>query len=512
MANFIDRTVAYFSPVSGLRRAQARQALQVQARYSGRAKTDPSWRINTHDRPDRGPQRQKLATISIDLIRNTPLARQGQRVIANNVVGDGIIPKVIGGSKRQRKDLLERIETHFDTTSIDAQGRQNLYGIQRLVLKTVVASGEALVRRRRRTRNDTLALPFQLEVVEPEYLNPYLDGETDLGTTIREGIEYDRAGRRIAYHLFDQHPADALRWKYQLNSRRIPATDVIHVFDQDRAGQQRGISWYEAIIEKLQHLDEYDDAELLRQKIAACFTAFRSGGDDIIDQDGETVIEDDLEMISPGRVERLGPGETVTFGKPPETSSYGEFTKTVHRLVAAGLGITYESLTGDLRGVNFSSGRMGRMEMDRNVSAWQWLMMIPQFCQPLAIWTMEAYVQATGRGLPQGLGLGWVPPHRMMIDPEGEIKAMILSNRAGYTSRSHSIRQTGFDPERVMEEQVDDAKAADQARLIFDSDPRKTTNSGQLHPQEAEDSTQEPEDPPPGEPTVPAEEGEEVEE
>ena len=45
-------------------------------------------------------------------------------------------------------------------------------------------------------------------------------------------------------------------------------------------------------------------------------------------------------------------------------------------MIAIGMGITRESLSGDLSAVNFSSARMGHMVMDRNVQRWQQNLMI----------------------------------------------------------------------------------------------------------------------------------------
>lgn len=146
------------------------------------------------------------------------------------------------------------------------------------------------------------------------------------------------------------------------------------------------------------------------------------------------------------------------------------------RITASGLGITYEALTGDLSNVNFSSGRMGRMEMDRNVSAWQWLLLIPQMMQPLSAWTLEAWPLASSRARPASLA--WVPPARIVVDPAKEYAAMVTLIRAGLTSRSASIQALGYDAETVEAEIAADNARADAAGLIFDSDPRRTGAAG----------------------------------
>jgi len=112
------------------------------------------------------------------------------------------------------------------------------------------------------------------------------------------------------------------------------------------------------------------------------------------------------------------------------------------------------------------------MEMDRNISAWQWLMMIPQMMQPLTGWTLEAVEVAGGRRAPRGIEVEWVPPHRMLVDPAREIGALRDMVKAGFGSRQNVVRTLVYDPEEVMAEQIADKAAADAAGLVFDSDAR----------------------------------------
>jgi lambda family phage portal protein len=327
-----------------------------------------------------------------------------------------------------------------------------------------------LLRRRRRRVEDGLPLPFQVQILEADYLDTTKEGEADEGGYIREGIERDAIGRRVAYWLYDEHPGTSAYRPRGLQSRRIPARDIIHLYRQDRPGQLRGVTWFAPIALNLQDLADGIDAHLMRQKIAACFAAFRVR----LDAEPTTVatVEDKMESIRPGRIQTLAPGEDVRFSAPPAVEGFDEFNKVILRMVAGGLGITYESLSGDLSNVNFSSARMGRMEMNRNVSAWQHLMMVPQMMDPIGQWFLEAAALQAGRPLGQDVRLTWVPPPPVLVDPAKEIAAAREAVLAGFKSRQQVIREQGHDPERVLEEQKEDAAAADLAGLVFDSDAR----------------------------------------
>lgn len=472
--SFLDRVIAAVAPVAGLRRAQARAALQVMARYEAATSGNralPGRRIAS-SADAAAANRGQLAFIARDLVRNTPFATRAQQVIANNVVGDGIIWKVRASSKSSMEQMRRVLKAHLDTTLVDADGRTNLYGLQRLAMNTVIDSGEVLIRRRRRLRSDGLPLPFQLQVLEPDYLDSTKSAILQGGGEIREGIEYDSIGRRVAYWLFDEHPGNALRFaRTSYTARRVPASEILHIYRQDRPGQMRGVSWFAPIALSLQDLSDHQDAQLMRQKIAACFSAFRvtPESDPVATIDPE-VGPAGLGTLSPGRIQNLLPGEDIKFASPPGVEGYDEFTRTVLRSAAAGMGITYEAMTGDLSNVNFSSARMGRMEMDRNVSSWQWLMLIPQMMQPLSVWIMEAFDVALPTGRPRQAEIDWVPPHRVMVDPTREIPALADKVRAGFASRSGVVRELGYDPEDLLEEQKRDAEAARAAGLSFDSD------------------------------------------
>lgn len=479
----LDRMIAALDPRRGLARARARAALDLVMNYRATttSKRGSSWRRASSDADAASSRRNVLAYVARDMIRNSPFAARAQSVIANNVVGDGIVWKLQTESKSKpvRKRLSAVLKRHFDTTDIDADGRQNLYGLQRLALNTIIDSGEVLIRRRRRRLGDGFALPFQLQVMEPDFIDTSRDGlVTGVadGNYVREGIEYNRIGQRVAYWLFPEHPGTDRLGARIYTSRRVPASEILHIYRQDRPGQMRGVSWFAPVALGIQDLADAQDAHLMRQKIAACFAGFRVAPED--DRVGDAANKDasgednpgGLNSITPGRIQNLRPGEDIKFSSPPGVDGFDAFAKMVLQSAAAGLGITYEALTGDLSNVNFSSARMGRMEMDRNVSSWQWLLMVPQMMQPIGRWTVEAMQQVATVQVPRDLELAWVPPHRMMVDPSREIAALRDKVKAGFASRQGVVRELGFDPEDLTAEQIEDMKTCAATGLRFDSD------------------------------------------
>lgn len=295
-----------------------------------------------------GPALAALRAHSRDLVRNDGWARNGRRVITRNTVGWGITSKPLG--LPNPAGLVDAWTEWAGTTQCDAAGRLPFSGLQKLAMNCIYDAGEVLVRRRWRRPSDGLALPLQLQVLEPDYIDTNkhrIQGQQG-GVTIY-GIEFDAIGRRVAYWLFDEHPGSSLL--YNPTSRRVPASEIIHVYDVERAGQDRGIPWLCAAIVKLKDFDEFEDGVLQKQKIAALLGGFIETVDGAPVQLG-AVGQDPkrpatpVQVIEPAMVQKLRPGEKITFTQPPSVTDDGFSVRTL-RAIAAAVGVTYEDLVGD---------------------------------------------------------------------------------------------------------------------------------------------------------------------
>lgn len=486
--NALDKIALAISPGWALSRLRSRAAALTLARHfeaaSGGRRTVGWTRSGADANATNAPALHILRAHARDLVRNNGWAKRGRSVVGNNAVGWGIVPKAKGADGWRTAaagDLGKRWEEWAETAQCDADGRTNFYGLQRLLMRTIAQDGEVLIRRRRRRVEDGLPFPLQVQVLEPDFLDTAKDGVGDGGGPIIQGVEYDRLGRRVAYWLFDQHPGSgrlALRGGSTFTSKRIPATEILHVFRVDRPGQVRGISWFAPVIVKLKDFDDYDDAALMRAKIAACFSAFVTD----VDGTGKTFGEADdsgeqaLESMEPGLISYLMPGQEVTFGTPPPVTDYEPFSRAALRKVAAALDITYEDLTADYSNVNFSSGRLAKLTAWSAVHEWRWDMLIPQACSPIWGWVMEAAVQAGT--VPAVVGATWTPPPMPMLEPDKEGLAYTRAVRGGLMTPSEVIREQGRDPQSFLDEYQQDLLELDRRGIVLDSDARKVTQAG----------------------------------
>lgn len=461
-ANLLDRAILWWNPEAGARRlAHRARASMLQSAYDG---ASPSHR-NSNRRYRAGDANAAVASgakrlryAARDLERNNPLAARGFSVLTSNVIGSGIIPSVSGLRGLRSRDALQRVvNEHCDTPAIDIAGRQNLYGLEGSAFHAAVRDGESLMVRRRTKSAKGLPLPFQIGVYEADYFDDRVHGQLGNGNFAIEGIEFDRDGRAAAYHLYDHHPGDASRF-LPLTSTRYAAEDVVHLYRIDRPGQAHGITWIAPVMVRLGDSEDVKDAYILRQKIAACFAAFVkrnpvAGAPENVG-DEKSRAGNRIETVEPGLIEYLEPGEDVSFGTPPVVGDIEPFFRVTGRDIAVGLGMTYEALTGDLSGVNFSSGRMGWLEFYRNISTWTEHMVLPQMCSKVGQWILEGLRLVAS--VPATVGIDWTPPRREMIDPASELKAAAQAAKDGLGTRSRWLRSQGFDPEVVDQERADE--------------------------------------------------------
>lgn len=223
-------------------------------------------------------------------------------------------------------------------------------------------------------------------------------------------------------------------------------------------------------MQRLHDFDEYEDTQLLRQKIAACFVAF-------VEEAGEATPSQKsadgtaLERVEPGIIERLSPGQKITFGNPPPTENYDEYATALLRGVAAGSGMSFEALTGNLSQVNFSSARMGWIEMQRQIEAWQWNMLIPQFC--MKVWDAFLVAARVKYGQPNlDAVVTWTAPRREMIDPEKETRGLVQRMNGYLASWEDIAREVGEDADELFDRMVADKKRFEDAGLISPMDVR----------------------------------------
>jgi lambda family phage portal protein len=472
---WLDRAIGFWSPSTALRRLRAQTAHALLARHyeasaSGR-RTQGWYRTTTDANAAIGPGLAKLRDAARDLVRNNPYAESGLTTIVDQAIGWGIVAATPHEAWRR----------WTESTDIDADGRHDLAGLEKLVMRTVVESGECLVRRRLRRLEDGYALPLQVQVLEPDFLDTSKElASLPNGGRIVQGVEFDVLGKQAAYWLFRSHPGSAMSLTsttFSGASARIPAEDVLHIYKASRPGQVRGPSWFAPVLLRFKDFDEFEDATLMKQKIAACLAVITSDVDGSAPPLGtaDDTVAPGVDSLEPGMILNVPPGRDIHVVQPPAVQDYAAFSQTTLRAIATGLGVTYEDLTGDYSNLTFSAARMSRIRHWVRVDDWRWRLIVPQFLNPVWAWAMQA---AAILGMPAPVTTEWTAPPLPMIEPDKEGLAIQRNIRTGITTLSEEIRARGYNRDQFLDELQADFKDLDARGLVLDCDPRKMTQAG----------------------------------
>jgi lambda family phage portal protein len=480
--NPIDAVVGWLDPERGLKRVRARTGLRMATRaYEGAKmgrRTDGWKTTSTSGNSELGRDMVRLRDRARDLVRNYPYATQALANLESDLIGTGILAR----TKSPKAAALWSAWCKV----CDAEGQLGFEALQGLAVRAMVEGGDALIRRRPRKSTDGLPVPLQLQAMEGDFLDHNKTGIVG-GNLVIQGVEFDPIGGRAAYWLFDRHPGDAAaglgRTSLNLQSKRIPASEIIHLFRPPRLGQVRGTPWFHAAITAARDLDEYEDAELMRKKIEACLAAFVTSQDDnaapLGPESTDSASGKRIEAIEPGMIAYLKNGEDVKTTTPAQGGDYGGYSTSRLRKVAAGMSNTYEDMTGDLSNVNYSSYRAGHIRHWRMIEMVRWQTIVPLLCDRVWGWFAEAALIAgllDERDLKEPVS--WSPPRRESVDPDKDARAQVRAIRAGLLTWDDAVAENGCDPAEQIEAIKRTNGLFDDAGLVLDIDPRRVTMSG----------------------------------
>lgn len=483
----LEKAIAALSPKWAASRAYYRSTLELARAYdaakTGR-RTDGWVTSGSSANAEVGPAAARIRGRARDLVRNNPFASIAVRKLAAKTIGTGIVPRLRAGTEDTAARRFAADEWAAFVDHADPEGRTSFYGLLHLAARSWFESGEVLLRLVPRSAAWKLRVPLQVQVLEGDFLDGAKTEALATGGAVIQGVEYDAAGRRAAYWLFDEHPGDSglSLLRTSLRSRRVPAAEILHLFEPLRPGQARGVSVFTPVTIRMRDVDDYDDAEIARKKVAACFAAFvkREGGPAkgtlapaTTDAAGRRI-----ENLAPALVQYLSLGESVDFANPPAADGYVEFMRTQLHAIAAGVGVTYEMLTGDLSQVNYSSLRAGMVDFWDLVDHWQWNVVIPQVCQP--VWArVGALAAALGRRDPAAPWTAvWTPPRRRWVDPVKEVGATRDAVRSGLVTQREAIAEQGWDPDEQLDEIAATNARLDALGVVLDTDARRMSRAG----------------------------------
>ena len=214
-----------------------------------------------------------------DLYAGGGLARSGPATLTTNVVGWGIQPKpkidgeALGLTDEARdeweRNTLREFRLWAENPMCDAERQQNFYGLQQLAFLSELVSGDVFVlfgmKENKRTPYTTTLRVLEADRVStPDSQEGESEStETENGGRIVDGVEIDKEGAVIRYHIASRHPlmentTAEIEWiPIDAIGKDTGYPNVLHIMTVERPEQRRGIPFVAAQIEQIKQLDRY---------------------------------------------------------------------------------------------------------------------------------------------------------------------------------------------------------------------------------------------------------------
>ena len=183
--------------------------------------------------------------------------------------------------------------------------------------------------------------------------------EEEGGGRIIDGVEIDKEGVVVRYHITNRHP------RMEENTQEVTWTaidaiggetgypNILHIMTHERPEQRRGIPFVAAQIEQIKQLDRYINSELAANVVASMLAIFltsseddgKAGMEDAVNED-EKVTDDGLKLeLAPGAIYDLPPGKQVTMANPVRNNStFESFVSALEEFIGSSMGIPKEVL------------------------------------------------------------------------------------------------------------------------------------------------------------------------
>lgn len=479
--------------------------------------------------------RNELVARARDLQRNDGAAAAAVKHAADLMVGHRWVLaakpdwRALNIDRKVARELGRAMEREFYAWAMDPRKhcdilrRQTFPGMLTLMAKQWAgAEGEglAVLRWREDDKHALLGSRYQtcLQVVDPDRLSNPL-GVPD-SETMRGGIEVDEDGAPIAAHMRKAHPFDAGFSPKQYEWERVPWENpggrpiVLHVFDHDRAGQNRGVTRFAPILIALRQLAQITEAEASNTLLNALFGAFIKSGydpksiaealstDDVNPWDIRAAFYEKAPLFLNGiRMPVLAPGDEVQMNTSSRTTQpFIDFRATFLSMVASMVGISYEQLSRDFSRTNYSSARAALNEVWRTVSGSR-----AQLGQNVADQVFFAVMQeAFDKGYltePDGApsfedapaaycAATWIGPALGSVDPVKDRQASQIGIEIGLTTLERECAAEGDDWEDTLDQlafEQEEKRARGLAPVnpaIFGVTPASDAPAQQQQPQE----------------------------
>lgn len=399
---------------------------------------------------------------SQDAVRNNPWINNALDLLVSHQIGCGIQPCPKITDPGLRAELLALWNDW--TAEADADGVNDFAAWQNLITRAALESGEVFIRLRPRRPADGLTVPLQVQALEADLLPVHHNRTTP---RIRQGIELNAWGQRVAYHFYREHPGDRYAAASLGDLSRVAAAEILHHYTPQRPGQLRGEPTPISVLLRARQMDGFEAAELARKKARAKFVGaiYRENPEDnpltdqaVTEEDSRAYVDiEDAYMLQLKLHERV----TLESGDAGG-SGLIDFLRVQLRAIAAGMGVPFELMTGDYSGTNDRIMRVILNTFYRRLEIRQ-DHLIAQVLQPIWNAWIHAVEYSSALRLPgyrdrprDYQRCEWRAHAWSYVNPLQEAQTAVLKVQHGLTSRRAAVAESGWDVEDVDRDQAAD--------------------------------------------------------
>lgn len=443
--NWLDRTILAVSPSWGLRRQAWRD---LQASYRGGVSTRLSTEWTRSSTFNHGTQNDRILLGNMrdrarKVYRNNPIGRTLLNAETDNVVAEGFTLSATTDNRNFNTESEEKFAEWIDKA--DARGMFSGGQFQRMLYRTFRCDGDCgvvLVDRGGESR---------LQIIPGDLIqNP--DGKWS--QSIYDGVEVDRIGRPVAFHVLDQDENG------KRSFTRIAANNFLFLANICEPNAIRGETCYSTIFELLDQLSAYSDALVIAARMGAIFgLIFKSANPGkqtsllgtLTNSQGTAQKALTLEN---GLARYIGNEDDVVQVQAQQPMQQApDFIRAMLRQIGMPFDMPLEIIAKDMSTVNFASARIGLLGFYRSCRVKQ-QGFIKRFLDPVYQWwvSREAKGGRFASAVPedfwshQFLPRGWD-----YTDPVSEAQGDLLLMDMGIKDPFRISAEHGWDYETTLE-------------------------------------------------------------
>ncbi|WP_182924656.1 phage portal protein [Escherichia coli] len=442
-----------------------------------------------------------------DLVRNNGIAANAVALHKDHIVGHMFLISYrpnwrwLGMRETAQKVLSMRWRRPGQNTQKgvwrDRRGREtHVYGIYREGVGVHAFNGEIFVQPVWDTESTQL-FRTRFKAVSPKRVDT--PGHGIGNRFLRAGVEVDRYGRAVAYHICEDDFPRSGSGRWERIPRELPTgrPAMLHIFEPVEDGQTRGANQFYSVMERLKMLDSLQATQLQSAIVKAMYAATIES-----DLDTEKAFEYiagapqgqkdnplinildkfstwyDTNSVTLGgvKIPHLFPGDDLKLQTAQDSDNgFSALEQALLRYIAAGLGVSYEQLSRDYSKVSYSSARASANE------SWRYFMGRRKFIasrlatQMFSCWLEEALLRGIIRPPRARFDFyqarsawsraEWIGAGRMAIDGLKEVQESVMRIEAGLSTYEKELALMGEDYQDIFRQQVRESAEREKAGL-----------------------------------------------